>query len=42
MLGLEFMEIYRLTAFISWIPNLMLAELWLASRRRRLTTTAPA
>ena len=42
MLGLQFMEIYVLTAFSSWIPNLMLAELWIVSRRRRLTTTAPA
>lgn len=42
-LGFDFMDTYRLTAFISWIPNLMIAELWLVSRRqRRLTTTAPA
>lgn len=33
-LGMSFMEIYRLTAWISWIPNLVLLELWM--RRRAL------
>lgn len=39
-LGLNFQQVYVATAWISWIPNLIVMELWL--RRSRLTTTAPA
>lgn len=38
--GMEFMEIYRLTAWISWIPNLILVELWM--RRGGLRRLLPA
>ncbi len=41
-LGIDFMDGYRAISFLCWIPNLILAELWIASRRRRLTTIAPA
>jgi uncharacterized membrane protein len=41
LLGLDFMTTYRATAWISWIPNLLIVEAVL-SRRPRLTTTAPA
>lgn len=27
--GLDFIEAYRLVAFLCWVPNLLLAELWL-------------
>jgi uncharacterized membrane protein len=37
MLGYEFMEGYRLTAWVSWIPNLIIAELYLMRGRRRLS-----
>ena len=39
-LGMEFMEIYRLTAWISWIPNLIVVELWM--RRKALWRMQPA
>jgi len=40
MAGMDFVEIYRLTAWISWIPNLMLAELYLRREAaRRLQPT---
>jgi uncharacterized membrane protein len=32
MAGMDFMEIYRLTAWISWIPNLIVVELWMRGR----------
>jgi uncharacterized membrane protein len=32
VLGLEFIEIYRLTAWISWVPNIVLVEVWLRRR----------
>lgn len=41
ILGYDFMDGYRLTAWISWIPNLMVAELYLRRGRRRLAL-APA
>jgi uncharacterized membrane protein len=40
MLGYDFMDGYRLTAWVSWIPNLILVELWM--RRRRAARLAPA
>ncbi|TAJ74662.1 MAG: DUF2306 domain-containing protein [Phenylobacterium sp.] len=40
MAGLEFAEIYRLNAWISWIPNLLLAEIYL--RRRTMRGLQPA
>lgn len=39
-LGLDPLEVYRATAWISWIPNLILVEAWM--RRRPFTTSAPA
>lgn len=41
-LGLDFLTVYRASAWVSWIPNLILAEAWLRTRRPQLTTTAPA
>jgi uncharacterized membrane protein len=32
MLGYDFMDGYRLTAWVSWIPNLILVELWMRRR----------
>lgn len=32
MMGLEFMDAYRAIAFLCWVPNLLLADLWLAWR----------
>lgn len=32
LLGYEFIEGYRVIAWISWVPNLIVAELWLRSR----------
>jgi uncharacterized membrane protein len=40
VLGMSFMEIYRLTAWISWIPNLVLVEVWM--RRTELRRLQPA
>ena len=39
MLGFDFMDGYRLTAWVSWIPNLIVLELWM---RRRATRLQPA
>lgn len=33
---------YRIIAWISWVPNLMIAELWLRSLRKPRPATAPA
>ena len=38
MLGYDFMVGYRLTAWVSWIPNLIVAELWM---RRQMARTEP-
>jgi uncharacterized membrane protein len=35
MAGMEFLDIYRLTAWISWIPNLLLVELYLRQEAMR-------
>jgi uncharacterized membrane protein len=40
LLGFDFMDGYRLTAWISWIPNLILVELWMRRRERRLQPAA--
>ena len=40
MLGYDFMDGYRLTAWVSWIPNLILVELWM--RRRAAVRLQPA
>jgi uncharacterized membrane protein len=42
MLGIDFVEGYRAISYLCWIPNLLIAEAMIASRRRRLTTSAPA
>lgn len=34
LLGLDFMATYVLASWISWLPNLLLAELWLRRRPR--------
>lgn len=36
-LGYDFMEAYRLIAWLAWVPNLVLAEIYLAQGRRRLS-----
>ena len=36
MAGLSFQQIYVATAWISWVPNLLLVELWLQRGRVRL------
>jgi uncharacterized membrane protein len=38
----DFMTFYRIDAWVSWVPNLLLVEAWLRMRRASLTTTAPA
>lgn len=38
----DFMTFYRIDAWVSWVPNLLLVEAWLRMRGPRLTTTAPA
>jgi uncharacterized membrane protein len=38
----DFMTFYRIDAWLSWVPNLVLVEAWLRTRRPRLTTSAPA
>ena len=38
--GLEFIEGYRLISFLCWIPNLLLAELWLRTVGRDADPTA--
>ena len=40
MLGYEFMEGYRITAWASWVPNLILVELWM--RRQAAQRLMPA
>ena len=40
MSGLSFEQIYVATAWISWVPNLLIAELYL--RRHTLRATAVA
>jgi uncharacterized membrane protein len=35
LLGLSFMDSYRLTSFLAWIPNLIVAELYLRGAFRR-------
>jgi hypothetical protein len=40
VLGFTFMEGYRAIAFLCWIPNLIVAELWLSRTRRPPRTSA--
>lgn len=41
MLGYDFMVGYRLTAWVSWMPNLILAEIWMRRQMgRRLQAAA--
>ncbi|MGA2950983.1 MAG: DUF2306 domain-containing protein [Caulobacteraceae bacterium] len=44
LLGLSFMDSFRVTSFLAWVPNLILAELYLrgAFDRPRTSATAPA
>ena len=35
MASLSYMDAYRATAFLSWVPNLIIAELYIRSRRRK-------
>lgn len=39
ILGYDFMAAYRLIAWLAWVPNLMVAELYLARGQRRLALT---
>lgn len=39
ILGYDFAVAYRLIAWLAWVPNLMVAELYLARGRRRLAVT---
>jgi hypothetical protein len=34
LLHIDFMDVYRASAWVSWVPNLILAELYLARGRR--------
>lgn len=40
MLGYDFMDGYRLTAWVSWIPNLIVAEIYLRWRRFAIAAAA--
>jgi len=33
VLGLDFVDAYRAISFLCWVPNLLLAEAWLAGVR---------
>jgi hypothetical protein len=35
--GFEFIEGYRIIAWLCWVPNLLIAELWIHNRTRVLT-----
>ncbi len=39
---LEFLPAYRVIAWIAWVPNLIVAEIWIAMRRPRRRNVAPA
>ena len=39
VLGLEFLPWYRAISFLAWVPNLMIAELWLGRLRARAGQT---
>jgi len=34
ILNIEFLPAYRAIAWLAWVPNLIVAELWIASRRK--------
>jgi uncharacterized membrane protein len=42
MMGIEFMTAYRAISWLAWVPNLILAELYLRSPPRRKTLPAVA
>jgi uncharacterized membrane protein len=43
ILDLEFLPAYRAIAWLAWVPNLVIAEIWIAMRRRpRRPKAAPA
>jgi uncharacterized membrane protein len=43
ILGLEFVTAYTVIAWICWVPNLIIAEIWVATRKRpRRPKVAPA
>jgi uncharacterized membrane protein len=42
MLGYEFLEAYRVISWLAWVPNLIVAELYLARGRVRAAEPAPA
>lgn len=37
LLGYDFIEGYRVIAWVSWVPNLLVAELWIRNRKRVLS-----
>jgi hypothetical protein len=39
---LEFVPAYTVIAWIAWVPNLIVAEIWIAMRRPRRRNVAPA
>jgi uncharacterized membrane protein len=41
LMGLDFVEGYRAISFMCWIPNLILAEIWIARSARRATPGEP-
>jgi len=41
LMGLDFIEGYRAISFLCWIPNLILAEVWIARTARRSTPGEP-
>lgn len=42
LMGLDFMEAYRVIAWAAWVPNLLLAELYLARGRVRVAAAVPS
>jgi uncharacterized membrane protein len=43
ILDMEFLPAYRAIAWLAWVPNLVIAEIWIAMRRRpRRPKAAPA
>jgi uncharacterized membrane protein len=43
ILDMEFLPAYRAIAWLAWVPNLIIAEIWIAMRRRpRRPKAAPA
>jgi hypothetical protein len=38
----DFVSSYQVIAWIAWVPNLVIAEIWIAMRRPRRPKVAPA